>query len=103
MLGSIVGDIIGSIYEAQCIKTTEFSLFSRFCRFTDDTVLTIAIADAILHREKHRFSFRENQLNRKLYAEKIREYARKFPNAGYGQMFNRWAGGSSCRGYRCIE
>ena len=44
MLGAIAGDIIGSVYENENIKTTEFPLFSRFSRFTDDTVLTIVFS-----------------------------------------------------------
>ncbi len=45
MLGAIAGDIIGSVYEARPIKVKSFDLFSKASRFTDDTVLTIAIAD----------------------------------------------------------
>ena len=48
MLGAIAGDIIGSVYEANPIKTMDFELFGEFSRFTDDTVLTIATAQAIL-------------------------------------------------------
>jgi ADP-ribosylglycohydrolase len=49
MLGAIAGDVIGSIYEHRPIKTTKFPLFHPLCRFTDDTVLTVALADHILH------------------------------------------------------
>ncbi len=49
MLGAIAGDIIGSIYEGKTIKTTDFPLFGKGCRFTDDTVLTVATADCILN------------------------------------------------------
>ncbi len=49
MLGAIAGDIIGSIYERNNIKTTVFPLFQPSFRFTDDTVLTVALADSILH------------------------------------------------------
>ena len=62
MIGAIAGDIIGSIYEVYNIKTTDFPLFSRYCRFTGDTVLTVALADSILdgscyiaHGQKLRF------------------------------------------------
>jgi hypothetical protein len=47
MLGAIAGDIIGSVYEHHPIKTKEFPLFHPHCRFTDDSVLTIAIAKTI--------------------------------------------------------
>ena len=48
MIGAIAGDIIGSVYEQYPIKTKDFPLFHPKCCFTDDTVLTIAIAKAIL-------------------------------------------------------
>jgi len=49
MIGAIAGDIIGSIYEFNNIKTTDFPLFGPGCGFTDDTVHTVALADCILH------------------------------------------------------
>lgn len=49
MLGAIAGDIIGPVYEARPIKTTKFPLFHPRCRFTDDTVLTVALADNLMH------------------------------------------------------
>lgn len=78
MLGAIAGDIIGSIYEWNNIKTTEFPLFGEGCRFTDDSVLTVAVADCLLHGA--------------VYADKFKEYYAYYPNAGYGGMFHRWAG-----------
>ncbi len=48
MLGAIAGDIIGSVYENDNIKTTEFPLFQEACTFTDDSVLTVALADSII-------------------------------------------------------
>jgi ADP-ribosylglycohydrolase len=51
MLGAIAGDVIGSVYEARPIKTTRFPLFSPRSEFTDDTVLTVAVAHAILEAE----------------------------------------------------
>ena len=48
MIGAIVGDIVGSVHEHAGTKTTEFPLFTKWSRFTDDTVLTIATADALL-------------------------------------------------------
>ena len=47
MIGAIVGDIIGSIYEFDNIKTKNFTLFDRNCMFTDDTVMTIAVGEAL--------------------------------------------------------
>ncbi len=77
MIGAIAGDIIGSIYEWDNIKTTDFPLFSSQNVFTDDTVLTVAVADCILH-----------QYN---YAEKFREYTMDYPGRGYGGYFLNWA------------
>jgi ADP-ribosylglycohydrolase len=77
MLGAIAGDIIGSEYEAHPIKTTRFPLFSPRCRFTDDTVLTVALADAILHDKD--------------YATLMKEYYSLYPKAGYGSFFHGWA------------
>jgi len=76
MIGAIAGDIIGSVYEAHPIKTKAFPLFHPRCRFTDDTVLTVAIADAIL--------------NQCPYLEAVRAFGRRYPHAGYGVSFIRW-------------
>ena len=48
MRGAIIGDIIGSVYEFDNIKTKDFPLFQKHCFFTDDTVLTVATADALM-------------------------------------------------------
>ncbi len=76
MLGAIAGDIIGSVFEWNAIKTTEFPLFSADSTFTDDTVLTIATADAILHQRD--------------YAANYKRFARAYPHAGYGGSFRGW-------------
>ncbi|MEX1081733.1 MAG: ADP-ribosylglycohydrolase family protein [Halofilum sp. (in: g-proteobacteria)] len=78
MLGAIAGDIIGSIYEARPIKTKEFSLFERRSRFTDDSVLSIAVARAILHGEDYRSA--------------VWSLGRRYPDAGYGGSFIGWLG-----------
>jgi ADP-ribosylglycohydrolase len=76
MIGAIAGDIIGSVYEAWPIKSKNFPLFDSRCTFTDDSVLTIAIASAILFERPYKSS--------------ILEIGRLFPNAGYGGSFIRW-------------
>lgn len=76
MLGAIAGDIIGSPYERQSIKTTEFSLFQDGSRFTDDTVLTAAIAAAIMEGRE--------------YSAALRDFGRRYPHAGYGGFFRQW-------------
>jgi ADP-ribosylglycohydrolase len=49
MIGAIIGDIVGSIYEGSPTKRTDFPLWGLGCHFTDDTVLTVAAADKLLH------------------------------------------------------
>jgi ADP-ribosylglycohydrolase len=95
MLGAIAGDVIGSVYERYPIKTTEFPLFHPACRFTDDTAMTIAVANAILEGAD--------------YAASLKAFGRKYPNAGYGgtfidwifqagvQPYNSWGNGSAMR------
>ncbi|MGF1577948.1 MAG: ADP-ribosylglycohydrolase family protein [Gemmataceae bacterium] len=78
MLGAIAGDIIGSIYEWQALKSKRFPLFDTESCFTDDTVLTIAVADWILH-------------DRDL-VDTFHDYFHAYPQAGYGGNFTRWAG-----------
>ena len=85
MLGAIAGDIIGSVYEWNNIKTTEFELFGPGCTFTDDTVLTVALADSILSDQP--------------YTQKLKEYSRLYPYAGYGGSFRVWARSSSLEPY----
>ncbi len=76
MLGAIAGDVIGSVYEGRPIKTTDFPLFAADCRYTDDTVLTVAVADALLYGRD--------------YAAALRAYGRRYPDAGYGASFFEW-------------
>ena len=76
MFGAIVGDVIGSVHEHVSTKTTSFPLFTPESRFTDDTVLTIATADALLSDGD--------------YAAAYRRWGRRYPNAGYGEQFRRW-------------
>jgi ADP-ribosylglycohydrolase len=76
MIGAFAGDIIGSVYKANPVKTIDFQLFSRHSRFTDDTVLTTATAYSLL--------------NRLDYATVHRLYGRTYPSAGYGGAFLNW-------------
>jgi ADP-ribosylglycohydrolase len=76
MLGAIVGDIIGSVRENLRIKRKDFELFPKLCFYTDDTVLTVAVADAILNGES--------------YGKTIKAYARRHPLRGYGPRFMVW-------------
>ena len=83
MIGAIAGDIIGSVYERHNIKTTDFPLFGPWNRFTDDTVLTVAIADAILTGAD--------------YGSKLKEWYHLYPGRGYGPGFRKWAASEKVR------
>jgi ADP-ribosylglycohydrolase len=85
MLGAIAGDIIGSVYEARPIKTTNFRLFHPLCRFTDDTVLTVALADSLMHGAP--------------FVGLLKQYYRAYPHAGYGGSFRQWAQSGDSRPY----
>ena len=76
MFGALCGDFIGSVYEFDNIKTTHFELVSSGCSFTDDTVLTVAIAEAFLNKTD--------------IAESIKKWVSLYPDAGYGGMFRKW-------------
>lgn len=74
--GAICGDVIGSAYEFRPTKDYRFKLFTNRSRFTDDTVCTIAVADALM--------------NHKPMAETLQRWCRRYNRAGYGPMFYRW-------------
>lgn len=77
MIGAIAGDLIGSRWRRGGMKETNFELFDETSRFTDDTVLTVALADALLHGFD--------------YALIYQAYFREYPRAGYGPWFTEWA------------
>lgn len=76
MLGAIIGDIVGSRYEGRPIKTKLFPLFGDGCCFTDDTVCSLAVADALMSGGD--------------FAASLRRFARRYPDAGYGGRFIEW-------------
>lgn len=77
MIGAILGDIIGSVYEVMPIKTKDFELFPENCGFTDDTVHTVAIGDSIQHGLDP--------------VDMLHAYYDRYPHAGYGRIFGAWA------------
>ena len=79
MLGAIIGDIVGSVYEFDNIKTKDFELFKSDCRFTDDMVMTCAVAEAIM-----------NGGSEKDFILSMKKYGRMYPHAGYGGRFRVW-------------
>lgn len=85
MIGAIAGDIVGSVYEHDPIKTKHFPLFDAGSTFTDDTVLTVAIASAID--------------SGRTYLESVLAFGRAYPQAGYGRAFKRWLRSSTNEPY----
>lgn len=77
MLGAIIGDIIGSVHEGADTKVKDFPLFVDGCSFTDDTVLSVAVADRLLHGGD--------------YVDLFHDYFHAYPQAGYGGTFIQWA------------
>lgn len=76
MLGALAGDVIGSVYEHRSPRTEEFRLFTHRSGPTDDSVLTLATAEALLGDRD--------------YAAAYRDWGRSYPHAGYGGSFRRW-------------
>ena len=76
MLGAITGDVIGSVYEHDNYRGMDFPLFGPYSTFTDDSVLTVATAEVLLNKGD--------------YTEAYRRFGRRYPDAGYGGMFNNW-------------
>lgn len=85
ILGAIVGDVVGSAFEHDSTKRVKFTLLSQHSRFTDDTVMTLATARAILSGEP--------------YEQAYRELGRKYPHAGYGGAFRGWLMSDSPKPY----
>lgn len=85
MLGAIIGDMIGSVYEFHPVACDwrEFPLFTPRSRFTDDTVMTFAVADALGKKE-----FAENPHDAMI--DSMHKFGRKWPKAGYGGRFAAW-------------
>jgi len=77
MLGAVAGDIIGSRFEGESAPERDFALFHPQCQFTDDTVCTLAVADALLGDRD--------------FAASLRAFVRVHPQRGYGEMFLNWA------------
>jgi ADP-ribosylglycohydrolase len=85
MLGAVAGDIIGSVYEFNNTHRYDFALFTPESFFTDDTVLTVAVADCILHGKD--------------YARTIWEYGNRYPGRGYGGRFRDWLASKDLKPY----
>ena len=80
IIGAISGDVIGSVYENRPIKTKEFDLFSFYSQFTDDTVMTLAIAKWLC----------EDKNSKDVLIKNLKNFGNAYPNAGYGSRFYDW-------------
>lgn len=89
MLGAIIGDMIGSPYEWHNVKAKDFKLFRGRSRFTDDSVMTIAVAEALMEAQENGF-LDDEEVVKKLLVIALKKWGLKYPNAGYGGSFFRW-------------
>ena len=80
IIGTICGDIIGSSREFRPQKTKDFRLYNRYSTFTDDTVMTLAIASWLI----------KDRSSKEVLISEIKEFGLKYPHAGYGAMFMDW-------------
>lgn len=86
-MGAIAGDIVGSVFEWNNVKSKDFEpLFAEHAFFTDDTVHTIAVADALMQEGQD-------------FAERLRTYTNEYPGRGYGGMLGQWAQSASLGPY----
>ena len=81
MLGAIIGDIVGSTREWHNVKTEDFELLPQGSRFTDDTVMTLAVAKWLMDDPSHKADS---------LVRIMQDMGRRYPNAGYGGLFRRW-------------
>ena len=100
MIGAILGDIAGSVYEFNNIKTKDFELFAKECFFTDDSVMTVAVAKALMAydniSEKNIEEFKESLIT------VMHDIGNRYPGCGYGGYFYYWLviGESNCMRFK---
>ena len=102
MFGAFIGDIVGSKYEFNSIKTKKFPLFSRGCDYTDDTIMTVAVAKAIMLSHQEQFEKSENGKGfQEFLVEIMQDYGRRYPNptGAYGGSFAKWLRQSNPKPY----
>lgn len=86
MIGAVIGDVVGSKYEFDNIKTKDFEFLASDCYFTDDTVLTMAVCEVLLEVSK---DMTDDEI-RSMMTRSIRKWGRKYPDESYGIRFGRW-------------
>ena len=97
MLGALIGDIVGSVYEWRNRKDKEFPLFQPDCRMTDDSVMTAAVASAVLMGD-----LEELELFQAHVITEMRRLGRKYPALGYGPRFEAWILSQEPKPYRSL-
>ena len=90
MLGAVIGDVVGSRFEFNNIKTKEFKLITDASVFTDDTVMTVAVADILVNKKAS---------DKEAVIDTLKSWGKRYPNAGYGGHFFSWVLGSSRNPY----
>jgi ADP-ribosylglycohydrolase len=98
LIGAIIGDIVGSRFEFNNHRSKKFELFTDKCKVTDDSIMTLAVAKAIMETEKNLKLLSNNSVSNFYYYELLRrmtirymqEIGRKYPYCGYGGMFGHW-------------
>lgn len=84
MYGAVIGDIVGSRFEFDNIKTKDFEFFDKECDYTDDTIMTVAVADALMKGN--------GVLDEEIIVRELQEYGKRYPSpkGGYGTRFRQW-------------
>ena len=90
MFGASIGDVVGSRWEFNNIKTKDFALFGKGCYATDDTVMTCAVADVLINKKQN---------NKDKIIDTLKKWGKKYPDAGYGGHFYNWVLGSDREPY----
>ena len=90
MFGASIGDVVGSRWEFNNIKTKDFALFGKGCYATDDTVMTCAVADVLVNKKQN---------NKDKIIDTLKKWGKKYPDAGYGGHFYNWVLGSDREPY----
>lgn len=95
MMGAIIGDIAGSKYEFHPVKTKHFEPFPEGCRVTDDSVMTVAVAEVMLDLKGDEA---DDEIKEKL-VKSMKKWGHRHPRAGYGKKFRRWLSSPDSKPY----
>ena len=90
MLGAVIGDVVGSRYEFNNIKTKDFELFGKGCYATDDTVMTCAVAEVLINKKQN---------DKDYIIDTLKKWGKRYPQAGYGGHFGCWVLGNEREPY----